>query len=76
MPFKQILVRKFNLSCDCNECAYYMQSAIRKKMASRVAFSVDRHVGPKFAVFVRESDSKWFLKKINSKEFIDQIWGM
>ena len=34
------------------------QSAIRKKMASRIAFWVDRHVGQKFTVFVWESDGK------------------
>ena len=35
-----------------------LESAIRKKMAPRVAFWVDRHVGPKFTVFVWEFDGK------------------
>lgn len=33
-----------------------LESAIRKK--TRVAFWVDRHVGPKFTVFVWEFDGK------------------
>ena len=37
-----------------------IQSVICKKMASRVAFWVDRHVGPKFTVFVWEFDGKQF----------------
>ena len=35
-----------------------IQSAIRKKMAPRVAFRVDRHNGLKLTVFVWESDGK------------------
>ena len=34
------------------------KSAIRKKMAPRAAFWVDRHIGLKFTVFVWESDGK------------------
>ena len=39
-------------------CIFAAQSAIRKRMAQRIAFWVDRHVGPKFTVFVWESNGK------------------
>ena len=34
------------------------KSTISKKIAPRVAFWVDRHVGPRITVFVWESDGK------------------
>ena len=37
---------------DLNSFSESVKSAIRQKMAPRVAFWVDRHVGPKFTVFV------------------------
>ena len=37
---------------------YILQSAIRKKMAPRIAFWLDRYAGPRFTVFVWESDDK------------------
>ena len=39
-------------------------------MAPRVAFWVNRHVGPKFTVFVWEFDGKQFPWKTNSEQFI------
>ena len=46
---------------------YDAQSAKRKKMAPRVAFWVDRDVGPKFTVFVWQPVGKPFPYKIKSE---------
>ena len=42
-----------------------------QKMAPGVEFFVDRHVGPKFTVFVWEFDGKQFPKKLNSEKFMN-----